>query len=173
MKAESSIDPLVVSSYVPGEIGRITELHALYYSRHWGFGLFFESKVASEITEFLNRFDRGHDGFWVLTLDDKIVGSVAVDGKEAKTAGARLRWFIVDTEYQGRGFGRILLREAIGFCKQTNIHRVYLYSFAGLDAARHLYEEFGFVLKEEHEDQTWGRPVSEQTFELPLSFPAR
>ncbi len=168
MKTESSMKPLVVSSYIPGAIGKITELHALYYSRHWGFGLFFESKVASEMAEFMSRFDEGHDGFWVLTLEDEIVGSVALDGKEAKTVGARLRWFIVDTEHQGRGFGRILLREAIGLCKRKKIHRVYLCSFAGLDAARHLYEEFGFVLKEEHEDQTWGRTVSEQTFELLL-----
>ena len=168
MKADSSTQPVVVSSYTPGAIGRITELHALYYSGHWGFGLFFESKVATEMSEFLSRFDKGLDGFWVLTVGDKIVGSVVVDGREARTVGARLRWFIVDTEHQGRGFGRILLREAIGFCKRTAIHRVYLYSFAGLDAARHLYEEFGFVLKEEHEDQTWGRTVNEQTFELLL-----
>jgi hypothetical protein len=30
---------------VAGAIGRVTELHAAYYAREWGFGVFFEAKV--------------------------------------------------------------------------------------------------------------------------------
>ena len=104
-------------------------------------------------------------------MDEKIVGGVAIDGNEAKTSGARLRWFIVDPEYQGRGFGQKLLSEAIIFCRKARIYRIYLYSFAGLDQARHLYEKFGFVLCEEKEDNTWGKTITEQTFELPLWSP--
>ena len=111
--------------YVPGAIGRITELHAAYYKKHWDFDLFFESKVATELSEFLNRFNPVHDGFWLAMMDDKIVGAVAVDGNEAKTSGARLRWFIVDPEYQGRGVGQRLLEEAVAFCRRANIRRVY------------------------------------------------
>ena len=157
-----------LSGYIPGAIGRITELHADYYSKHRGFDLFFESKVALELSEFLNRFDETHDGFWVVTVDNTIVGAVAIDGSEAKTSGARLRWFIVGPEYQGRGIGQRLLGEAITFCRRANIRRVYLHSFAGLDAARHLYEKSSFVLCEEKEDTTWGKTVTEQTFELLL-----
>jgi len=101
-------------------------------------------------------------------VDDKIVGAVAIDRNEAKTSGARLRWFIVDPEYQGRGVGQRLLEVAIVFCRRENIRRVYLHSFAGLDAARHVYEKFGFLLREEKQDKTWGRTVTEQTFELLL-----
>jgi GNAT superfamily N-acetyltransferase len=155
-----------LSGYVPGAIGRITELHATYYKMHSDFDLFFESKVATELSEFLNRFTPVHDGFWLAMMNDKIVGAVAIDGSGAKTSGARLRWFIVDPKYQGRGVGKKLLSEAIIFCKKARICRIYLYSFAGLDPARHLYEKFGFVLCEEKEDNTWGRTVTEQTFEL-------
>ena len=156
------------SGYVPGAIGRITELHATYYKQHWDFDLFFESKVARELSEFLNRFNSVHDGFWLATIGEKIVGAVASDGSEAKTSGARLRWFIVDPEYQGRGVGQKLLNEAVTFCRRTNTRRVYLHSFAGLDVARHVYEKFGFVLCEEKQDKTWGKLVTEQTFELLL-----
>ena len=158
-----------ITGYVPGAIGRITELHATYYKKHWNFDLFFESKIATELSEFLNQFNPGHDGFWLAMVDDKIVGAVAIDGKEAKTSGARLRWFIVDPDYQGRGVGQRLLEEAITFCRKADIQRAYLHSFAGLDAARHLYEKFGFVLCEEKQDKTWGMTVTEQTFELTLS----
>ena len=43
-----------LSGYIPGVIGRITELHASYYNKKSGFGIFFESKVATELIEFLN-----------------------------------------------------------------------------------------------------------------------
>ena len=156
------------SGYVPGAIGKMTELHATYYKQHWDFDLFFESKVATELSEFLNRFNPVHDGFWLAMIGEKIVGGIAIDGNEAKTSGARLRWFIVEPEYQGRGVGQRLLQEAIAFCRRDDIPRVYLHSFAGLDAARHIYEKFGFVLREEKQDRTWGRTVTEQTFELLL-----
>jgi hypothetical protein len=48
-----------IGEYRPGAIGRVTEMHAAYYHRTWGFGLFFEAKVATELAEFLGRFDGG------------------------------------------------------------------------------------------------------------------
>ena len=41
----------------------------------------------------------------------------------------------------------------------------YLTTFAGLDAARRLYEEIGFTLTSEHADTTWGVPLNEQRFD--------
>jgi hypothetical protein len=47
----------IVRGYIPGIIGRITGLHAMYYSQHWGFGLFFESRIATQVAEFPNHYD--------------------------------------------------------------------------------------------------------------------
>ncbi len=71
-------------------------------------------------------------------------------------------------QYQGRGIGSVLIREAIEFCKQADLRRVYLWTFSGLDAARHLYEKHGFRICEEHEGDQWGVNVTEQMFELVL-----
>ena len=38
---------IVIGGYCPGALGRVAEMHAEYYHRHWGFGLFFEAKVAT------------------------------------------------------------------------------------------------------------------------------
>ncbi|GAJ20768.1 unnamed protein product, partial [marine sediment metagenome] len=38
------------------------ELHGTYYHDHWGFGLYFEAKVATELSEFLQRYDKSSDG---------------------------------------------------------------------------------------------------------------
>jgi GNAT superfamily N-acetyltransferase len=79
-----------------------------------------------------------------------------------------LRWLIVAPPYQGRGYGKRLMRAAMDFCRQTRFKRIYLTTFAGLDAARHLYEQEGFSVMVEHEDAHWGKTVLEQTFELML-----
>jgi GNAT superfamily N-acetyltransferase len=153
------------SGYIPGAIGRVVELHATYYAQQWSFGLFFESKVATNLASFLNRFDEKHDGFWIAVHEQQIVGSISIDGSEAETRGGHLRWFILDSEYQGNGIGKQLLGEAICFCEQKHFQRVYLTTFAGLDPAPHLYEKWGFKLIEEEENNSWGVSMKEQMFE--------
>lgn len=157
-----------LSGYVPGAIGRIAELHGTYYYQHWGFHLFFESKVAIELSEFLRRFNESRDGFWVASVEDKIVGSIAIDGIHSDRQGAHLRWFIIAPESQGQGIGSRLLNETIGFCRKKEYGRIYLWTFAGLHPARHLYEKFGFKLCEERNGEQWGKAVTEQKFELIL-----
>jgi GNAT superfamily N-acetyltransferase len=157
-----------LSSYVPGAIGRVAELHAIYYHKHWGFSVFFESKVATELSEFLRRFKEERDGFWVASVDGRIVGSIAIDGLNHDSKGAHLRWFIVTPENQGQGIGRILIEEAIEFCRGKGFDQVYLWTFAGLEAARHLYERYGFRLCKQCEGNQWGKAVTEQMFELNL-----
>ena len=155
--------------YIPGAIGRIAELHAIYYHQKWGFGKFFEAKVASELSEFINRFNQAQDGFWTVCLNDQVEGSITIDGIKAESEGAHLRWFILSSKLRGRGFGNKLMEEAIRFCKKRQYRRVYLWTFEGLDAARHLYEKFGFSLVYEQEGRQWGTKVDEQKFILELT----
>lgn len=152
--------------YKPGIIGRITELHADYYSKNWNFGLYFEAKAATELSEFLNRFDKNRDGIWILEINEKIQGSIIIDGIKSNELGARLRWFIIDSDYQGKGMGNILMNKAIKFCKDKKYKRVYLWTFEGLDAAKHLYEKYGFKVCKEQESNQWGKNMKEQMFEL-------
>ena len=162
------MDEMILTGYTPGAIGRIAELHATYYHRYWGFGLFFEAKVATELSEFLSRFDESRDGFWTICFNNRVEGSIAIDGIKALTEGAHLRWFIVSPEMQGRGLGAQLMEQALSFCKGRKYSPVYLWTFEGLHAARHLYEKFGFKLVEQTEGTQWGKKVVEQKFELTL-----
>jgi GNAT superfamily N-acetyltransferase len=138
------MDEIELTGYVPGAIGRMTELQAAYYARHWGLGLYFEAKAATEMAAFMSRFDPARDGIWLARDREAIVGGIVIDGKDAAGEGARLRWFIVAEGYQGRGVGNRLMQAAMDFCRQAGFRRVYLTTFAGLDAARHLYEKHGF-----------------------------
>ena len=158
-----------IGAYVPGAIGRVAELHASYYSQAWEFGVYFEAKVASELAEFLRRFDPGRDGFWTVIQGGRVEGSVAIDGTKATSEGAHLRWFIVADALRAQGVGNRLMQEAVGFCKQRGYARVFLWTFRGLEPARHLYEKIGFRLAEQIEGGQWGKRVLEQRFVLDLA----
>ena len=158
-------DIQILTGYTPGAIGKVVELHATYYARHWGFGLYFEAMIATGLASFLSRYDERQDRFWIAVDGQRIVGSITIDGSEAATKGAHLRWFILDPEYQSKGIGNQLMGEAMHFCEEQKFQRVSLSTFAGLDSARHLYEKCGFRLVEEYESDTWGVRVKEQAFE--------
>ena len=70
--------------------------------------------------------------------------------------------------FRGKGVGTRLIRTAVDFCRGNNYHRVYLRTFAGLDAARHLYEKMGFKLVDQCPGTQSGTEVTEQRFELSL-----
>lgn len=152
--------------YMPGAIGRVVELHGAYYHAHWGFGAFFEAKVAGELAEFIGRYDEKRDGFWTATAGGRVEGSITVDGLRAEREGAHLRWFIVSDAIRGQGVGRRLLDAAVDFCRVNGYPGIRLWTFAGLHAARHLYEQAGFALVEERRGAQWGTEVTEQRFEL-------
>jgi GNAT superfamily N-acetyltransferase len=156
----------VEKGYIPGCIGRICELHARFYSKLVGFGLPFESKVARELAEFCTRYDGQRDGLWLAIYDGQVHGSIAIDGVHADGEGAHLRWFITSDEIRGGGTGTALLSAAMDFCKIRSYQQVYLWTFAGLNSARHLYEKFGFRLVHQQRGAQWGLEVDEQRFEL-------
>jgi ribosomal protein S18 acetylase RimI-like enzyme len=60
--------------------------------------------------------------------------------------------------------GRRLLEAAMAFASRR-YERVHLGTFAGLDAARHLYEDFGFRKTLERHSTQWGPEVLEQHWE--------
>ncbi|MEQ1953941.1 helix-turn-helix domain-containing GNAT family N-acetyltransferase [Mesorhizobium sp. CN2-181] len=154
----------IVSGYVPGVIGRVAEMHGRYYAEPYGFGRFFEAKVASGIAEFSARLDRPMNGLWAALRGGEIVGTVAVDGEDFGPGIGHLRWFIMDDAVRGLGIGRRLLSQAVAFCDRQEFGHVDLWTLRGLDAARKLYEDFGFTLAEELVGDQWGREVTEQRF---------
>ncbi|MBU0516673.1 MAG: GNAT family N-acetyltransferase [Proteobacteria bacterium] len=159
---------LTYSGYYPGVIGELTRLHAVYYHQHWGFDLSFETQVGGDLAEFFGRFEDRTDHFQAAREQKKLAGAIAIDGALRQTEGARLRWFIVDEPWRGRGLGRRLIRDAVEFCRRAGHDRVFLWTFAGLDPARRLYEAHGFQLTEKHRVSQWGSTVDEQRFDLTL-----
>ncbi|MDU1107948.1 MAG: helix-turn-helix domain-containing GNAT family N-acetyltransferase, partial [Enterobacter sp.] len=106
----------IMQGYIPGMIGRIAELHGVYYAREHHFGRFFEAKVAAGVAEFSDRLDKPCNQIWLAVMNGRIVGSVAIDGEDLAPGEAHLRWFILDDGCRGHGVGKKLLTEAMRFC---------------------------------------------------------
>lgn len=156
--------PIFYSGYVPGAIGRIVQLHSDFYSREAGFGLAFETKVATEICDFLKRYDASTDLLTLAIVNGSIEASIAIDGSNAGEKGAHLRWFIVSDALKGQGIGSALLRMAVAHSDSKEFSKTYLWTFEGLDVARHLYAKFGFRLVHEKRGNQWGKEVNEQMY---------
>ena len=159
----------IIQGYQPGIIGRIVEMHASYYSKHAGFGAAFETKVACGLAEFATRLTAPVNAIWHVRQNDKIAGSIAIDGEDLADGCAHLRWFIVDDQLRGAGLGKELIQKALEFCDAQNFRETHLWTFKGLDAARRLYENHGFSLRQEFSGTQWGTEVMEQKFVRPFS----
>ncbi len=159
--------PEIRQGYQPGAIGAVTALHAAHYARTAGFGCRFEAVVATGLAGFCDRLDRPQNRLWLVVQGGHIAGSLAIDGEDLGGGTAHLRWFILDDALRGRGLGGVLLDLALGFADAAGFAATRLWTFRGLDAARHLYESRGFVLEDERPGSQWGREVQEQQFLRP------
>lgn len=157
--------------YRPGVIASVVHLHASYYAAHYGFGAVFERKVATEMSEFMGRIDRPQNTVLSAYQGDALLGSVSLDGEGLGAGEGHLRWFIVSPSARGMGIGGMLLERATGFADRAGYGRTRLWTFEGLDAARHLYERHGFALAHAAPGRQWGTEVIEQEFVRKLGSP--
>jgi len=87
---------------------------------------------------------------------------------EVSKTSAQLRWFLIEPEFRGAGAGRKLVTAVMDYCRQQHYNHVFLWTFKGLDAACHLYEQYGFTLTEEKENNTWKNQLLEQRWDVTL-----
>lgn len=142
----------IATGYLPGAVGDVAALHGRHYAASHGFGVAFETRVATALGAFLENMDER--SLFAAVVDDAghVLGSIAVDG--AQTPMAQLRWFILADSLRGQGWGGRLMRAAMDHAGQFG--GIYLYTLEGLDAAIHLYRQAGFVEKARVTDAQWG-----------------
>jgi GNAT superfamily N-acetyltransferase len=124
--------PEIHEGYILGALGRIIQLHEIYYDEFWDFEYEFSRQMAVELAEFFGRYDETGNRLW-LVMDDpndtgkqEIHGAIVVDGQKAGNEGACIRWVILTPELQGEGIGRELMEKAMTYCEEENFDRVYL-----------------------------------------------
>ncbi|MCF3932442.1 bifunctional helix-turn-helix transcriptional regulator/GNAT family N-acetyltransferase [Acuticoccus sp. M5D2P5] len=162
--ARTAATARLVPGYRPGILGTMLAMHGEYYAAAAGFGAPFETRLAADMAAFFARLDHPANGFWTAEIDGHPVGTIAIDGEDLGAGLAHLRWFIMADQARGRGIGAMLIDAALDFVDERGVHETRLWTFAGLDAARRLYERRGFVLADERPGRQWGAEVMEQEF---------
>lgn len=158
----------IETGYKTGLIADVVSMHARFYASEANFGHAFEAVVASGLADFVLRLQVPCNEIWHVSVASSIKACVAIDGQDLSEGIAHLRWFIVDDCLRGSGIAGRLLDVNLSFCKQQGFQHVHLWTFSGLHAARHLYEQRGFRLVEEMDGDQWGKTVREQKFCLTL-----
>ena len=149
----------------PGDIGYLVFLHGTLYAAEQGWDHTFEAYVAGPFAEFAKSHSE-RERIWIVERNGEVAGSIAiVDAADNK---AQLRWLLLHPDLRGLGIGRMLIEEALSFCRDSRYSLVFLWTVSALTDAAKLYQAVGFRLTEEETRELWGTTVTEQRYDLIL-----
>ena len=152
-----------IRPYAAGDASYVSYLQMKFYTQSYGFKDIFEHYLLASLAEFV--LSDTSSQLWVALDGDTIVGSIAIVKTEKSTA--QLRWFVFDPQYQGKGIGKKLMDTAMLFCREQEYRHVFLWTIQILDAARHLYEKYGFLQTETKPNTEWtGETLLEERWDL-------
>ncbi len=103
--------------------------------------------------------------FWCLSDNGVLIGTVAIRIIDNESKEIELKRMFVLPEYQGRGYGRLLLVHAINYAREQKYKKIYLDTRKQFSVAQHLYRSNGFQNTEKYNDNEH----AELYFELVLS----
>jgi GNAT superfamily N-acetyltransferase len=164
MESKVGLEEITIRTELrPGDLGYVTYLHGILYSREYGYGIEFESYVAAGLHEFYQGYDPLRNRVWVCEHDGRMIGFMLL---MARGTAAQLRFFVILPEYRGIGLGKKLMELYMEFFRLCGYKSSYLWTTHELDAAASLYLRHGFKLVEEKESTAFGKPLFERKYEL-------
>ncbi|AKD05627.1 GNAT family N-acetyltransferase [Pontibacter korlensis] len=157
-------DITIRTTLKPGDIGYITYRHGALYEFECNYGIEFESYVAKGFHEFYSQYDPNKDCVWVAEHRSKIIGFLLLMHRPNNTA--QLRYFIIEPEYRGIGLGKKLMDLYMAFYREKGYTSSYLWTTHEQESAIALYKRYGFQLTEEKPSTAFGKPLTEQRYDL-------
>jgi peptidyl-dipeptidase Dcp len=161
------LDDIVIKTHIePGDLGYIIHLHGKLYKEEYGYGLDFEMYVAQGMYEFYKSYNPKLDRVWIATHKQEVAGFLLLMHRENKAA--QLRYFLLQPAYRGIRLGKKLMDLYMDFLKSCHYRSAYLWTTHEQSTAAALYKKYGFVLTAEKPSNAFGKPLTEQRYELIL-----
>lgn len=157
---------IVRNNFQYGDLGKVLSLHGEIYQQQYGFNHEFEAYVAEGLAEFALIYQEGKSSLWIAEERKTIVGSISI--LERPDQQAQLRWFLVRPDYQGIRLGKHLFDKALNFCHNVGYKSVYLWTLDHLSAAKIIYVNNGFRMREQKKHYLWGHHLIEEYYTLDL-----
>jgi len=166
-----SLDDISIRTELrPGDIGYVTYMHGALYHKEYNYSLQFESYVAKGLCEFYEKYNPERNRIWACehkrsSPADKnhMIGFLLLMDRGK---AAQLRYFLIDPEYRGIGLGSKLMSLYMDFLHECGYKESYLWTTHELSTAAFLYKRLGFKLTEEKESMAFGKPLTEQRYDL-------
>ncbi|MHA7966762.1 GNAT family N-acetyltransferase [Paenibacillus sp. CAU 1782] len=136
----------MIRSFTSDDFNYIMESHVRIYHHEYQFDESFKSFISNAIHSFRENVDKEKEMVFILELDGRPKGSIGITRLSDDTA--QLRWFLLETEARGKGWGGKLLEEALKFAEARQYKKITLWTNQKLTAARSLYERYGFSIVE-------------------------
>jgi DNA-binding MarR family transcriptional regulator/GNAT superfamily N-acetyltransferase len=147
-----------------GDLGTILKYHGSLYKKEHDWGIKFEGYVAETLADFAKKYDPLNERVWIAERGDQFLGSVAMVKAGKKTA--QLRWLLVHPEARGLGLGKRLTLEVLKFAKARSYKEIILWTEQTCEAARNIYQNFGFKMVLSRPAKGFGVPFIEEKWQL-------
>jgi len=158
-------DISIRTEFQPGDIGYVTYMHGALYHKEYNYGFQFESYVAKGLCEFYEKYNPGRNRIWACEHKDRMIGFLLLMDRGK---AAQLRYFLIEPQYRGIGLGSKLLNLYMDFLRDCGYQGSYLWTTHELTTAAALYRRLGYQLTEEKESNSFGKPLTEQRYDLIL-----
>lgn len=147
--------------------------HRRIYAEEYGVDSRFGDFVAAAVARAAEHgFPSEREAIRIVELDGEHAGSIGLS--DEGDGEAAIRWVVLSPEVRGNGLGRRLLGEMLAFAEDHGYRLVWLETFSDLQAAAHLYREYGFLVTSADTAPRWGRDaITMQRYELELEARAK
>ncbi|MFX3647747.1 MAG: GNAT family N-acetyltransferase [Paenibacillus sp.] len=156
----------MIRTFVQKDLQYVIEAHIRIYRNEYNYDQSFAEFITHAVNSFGCSGNHAREMLWVVELDQTASGSIGLT--QVNENMAQLRWFLIEPEARGAGWGRKLIEQAVLFAKEKGYTSVILWTNASLISARILYQSFGFKVMEVRKQILSGQELTEEKWELAL-----
>ncbi|MEK4661838.1 GNAT family N-acetyltransferase [Priestia sp. FSL H7-0729] len=156
----------MIRTFLQKDLQYVIEAHIRIYQNEYNYDDSFAEFITHAVNSFGFTGNHAREMLWIVELDQTASGSIGLTQVNEHTA--QLRWFLIEPEARGAGWGRKLIEQAVSYAKEQGYTSIILWTNVSLDGARRLYQSSGFKVIEVRKQILSGQELTEEKWEIAL-----